>query len=139
MANMTLDGRERLLAVHFPKKGTPEKRTKVNLIRYADDFCLTGASKELLEQEVKPLVEQFLSERGLQFSSEKTVITHIEQGFDFLGQTVRKYQKGKEAKFFITPSNGPVEAQVHKLKLVKRSMFGRAKLPLLRQRLLYAA
>ncbi len=36
-------------------------------------------------------------------------------------------------------SNGPVEAQVHKLKLVKRSMFGRAKLPLLRQRLLQVA
>jgi transposase len=36
-------------------------------------------------------------------------------------------------------SNGPVEAQVHKLKLVKRSMYGRAKLPLLRQRLLHAA
>ena len=35
-----------------------------------------------------------------------------------------------------TYSNGPVEAQVHKLKLVKRAMFGRAKLPLLRQRLL---
>jgi transposase len=34
-------------------------------------------------------------------------------------------------------SNGPVEAQVHKLKLVKRSMFGRAKLPLLKQRLLH--
>ena len=36
-------------------------------------------------------------------------------------------------------SNGPVEAQVQKLKLVKRSMFGRAKLPLLRQRLLHVA
>src|SRR3989440_11819355 len=64
LANMTLDGLERLLAVHFPKKGRPEKRAKVNLIRYADDFCITGASKELLEQEVKPLVEQFLSDRG---------------------------------------------------------------------------
>src|SRR5436305_1664326 len=98
MANMALDGLERLLAAHFPKKGRPEKRAKVNLIRYADDFCITGSSKELLEQEVKPLVEQFLSERGLQLSSEKTVITHIEQGFDFLGQTVRKYTKGQEAK-----------------------------------------
>src|SRR5438876_9997269 len=77
IANMALDGLERLLASHFPKKGRPEKRAKVNLIRYADDFCITGASKELLEQEVKPLVEQFLSERGLQLSSEKTVITHI--------------------------------------------------------------
>lgn len=39
----------------------------------------------------------------------------------------------------LSVSNGPVEAQVQKLKLVKRSMYGRAKLPLLRQRLLHAA
>jgi hypothetical protein len=39
IANMALDGLERLLAAHFPKKGRPEKRAKVNLIRYADDFC----------------------------------------------------------------------------------------------------
>ena len=39
----------------------------------------------------------------------------------------------------LSVSNGPVEAQIHKLKLVKRSMYGRAKLPLLRQRLLHAA
>ena len=36
-AHMTLDGLERLLASHFPKKGSSEKRAKVNLIRYADD------------------------------------------------------------------------------------------------------
>src|SRR6266702_3392968 len=85
-------------------------------------FCITGASKELLEQEVKPLVEQFLSERGLQLSSEKTVITQIEQGFDFLGQTVRKYQKGKEAKFFITPSKKNVKAFLAKIrKHIKKS------------------
>jgi RNA-directed DNA polymerase len=116
IANMALDGLERLLATHFPKKGSPEKRTKVNLIRYADDFCITGVSKELLEQEVKPLVEQFLRERGLQLSSEKTVITHIEQGFDFLGQTVRKYRSGKRAKFFITPSKKNVKAFLAKIR-----------------------
>jgi RNA-directed DNA polymerase len=122
IANMALDGLERLLAAHFPKTGKESKRAKVNLIRYADDFCITGASKELLEQEVKPLVEQFLSERGLQLSSEKTVITHIEQGFDFLGQTVRKYQKGKEAKFFITPSKKNVKAFLAKIrKHIKKS------------------
>src|SRR5581483_11959200 len=109
-ANMTLDGLERLLAAHFPRTGKESKRAKVNRIRDADDVCITGASKELLEQEVKPLVEQFLSERGRQLSSEKTVITHIEQGFDFLGQTVRTYQKGKEFTFFITPSKKNVKA-----------------------------
>ena len=116
IANMALDGLERLLVTRFPKKGSPQKRAKVNLIRYADDFCITGASKELLEQEVKPLVEQFLAERGLQLSPEKTVITHIEQGFDFLGQTVRKYHKGKEAKFFITPSKKNVKAFLAKIR-----------------------
>jgi RNA-directed DNA polymerase len=122
LANMTLDGLEQLLISHFPKKGRPEKRAKVNFIRYADDFCVTGNSKELLEQEVKPLVEQFLRERGLQLSAEKTVITHIEQGFDFLGQTIRKYHRGKRTKFFITPSKKSVKAFLRKVrKRIKES------------------
>jgi RNA-directed DNA polymerase len=66
----------------------------VNLIRFADDFVITGASRELLEQEIKPLVQGFLAERGLELSPEKTQITDIEDGFDFLGHNVRKY-KGK--------------------------------------------
>ena len=44
LANMTLDGLERLLASRFPKRGKAGQRTKVNLIRYADDFCVTGSS-----------------------------------------------------------------------------------------------
>jgi RNA-directed DNA polymerase len=67
----------------------------VSLIRYADDFIITGRTKELLEGEVKPLVEQFLQLRGLELSPKKTVITHVEQGFDFLGQTVRRYPNGQ--------------------------------------------
>jgi hypothetical protein len=59
---------------------------KVNLIRYANDFIIIGRSKELLDTEVRPLVESFLARRGLQLSPEKTVITHINAGFNFLGQ-----------------------------------------------------
>ena len=66
----------------------------------ADDFVITGSSKELLETRVKPLIEQFLAERGLELSQEKTTITHIEDGFDFLGQNVRKYN----GKLIIRPS-----------------------------------
>ncbi|MHB8370999.1 MAG: hypothetical protein ACYDBP_15175, partial [Leptospirales bacterium] len=40
------------------------QKDKVNLARYADDFVITGASKELLEKNVRPLVEEFLKERG---------------------------------------------------------------------------
>ncbi len=122
IANMTLDGMEQLLASHFSKKSKTGKQAKINLIRYADDFCVTGSSKELLEQEVKPLIEQFLKERGLELSAEKTVVTHIEQGFDFLGQTVRKYRREKRFKFWITPSKKNVKTFLRKIrKRIKES------------------
>src|SRR6266566_3271360 len=105
LANCALDGLERVLQEKFPA----EKRLRshggekpcVHLVRYADDFVITSKSKELLEGEIKPLVEQFLQERGLELSPTKTVITHVEHGFDFLGQNVRRYPKGK---LFIKPS-----------------------------------
>ncbi|MBI5327037.1 MAG: group II intron reverse transcriptase/maturase [Deltaproteobacteria bacterium] len=82
LANMTLDGLERKLKIFKDKK--------VNLTRYADDFIITGATKEILE-EIQKVVELHLQERGLSLSPEKTKITHITDGFDFLGQNVRKY------------------------------------------------
>ena len=99
LSNCALDGLEQLLREKFPRKkrlsSLGGKFPAVNLIRYADDFVITGRSKELLEGEIKPLVEQFLHERGLELSPTKTVITHVEKGFDFLGQNVRKYPNGK--------------------------------------------
>ena len=61
----------------------------------ATHLVITSKSKELLEGEIKSLVEQFLRERGLELSPTKTVITHVEHGFDFLGQNVRRYPNGK--------------------------------------------
>ena len=91
IANLTLDGLERLLRAHYPPNTKRAQRAKVNLVRYCDDFIITGSSQAVLEQEVQPLVEHFLHERGLELSKAKTNITHIEHGFDFLGQNVRKY------------------------------------------------
>jgi len=76
------------------------------------DFIITGRSKELLENEVKPLVETFLAERGLQLSPTKTAITHISEGFDFLGQNVRKY----DGKLLIKPSAKNVKAFLNKVR-----------------------
>ncbi len=87
LANMVLDGLEAMLKKHF-------KGQKVNYIRYADDFLVTGNSKELLEYQVKPVIEDFMAKRGLMLSPEKTKITNIADGFDFLGWNFRKY-KGK--------------------------------------------
>lgn len=89
LANMALDGLERVV-----KQGVPPG-SKVHVIRYADDFVITAPSKELLEQIIQPVVEQFLERRGLELSLEKTKITHIREGFDFLGITLRKYHKDK--------------------------------------------
>ncbi len=115
LANMTLDGLEAVLEAHFGPKGNRRAgKTKVNLVRYADDFIITGSSKELLEQEVKPLVVAFLATRGLVLSEEKTRTTHISAGFDFLGQTVRKFGK----TVIITPSKKNIQALTAKIKSI---------------------
>jgi len=91
LANLCLDGLESCMY-----KNIHEKRShKINVIRYADDFIITGESKEWLEEVVKPRVIQFLDSRGLTLSEEKTHITHVSKGFDFLGWNVRKYPNGK--------------------------------------------
>jgi RNA-directed DNA polymerase len=95
LANFTLDGLETQLSKQYPKATQQGRKAKINLVRWADDFIITGASKELLEQEIKPLVETFLQVRGLRLSPEKTHITHITDGFDFLGQNIREYDNGK--------------------------------------------
>jgi RNA-directed DNA polymerase len=116
LANLTLDGLERCLRERFSKRTDAGQRAKVHLIRYADDFIVTGSSKELLEREVKPLVEQFMRERGLELSQEKTTITPIEDGFDFLGQNVRKYH----GKLLIKPAKKAVKAFLQRVrKIVK--------------------
>jgi RNA-directed DNA polymerase len=113
LANLTLNGLERSLREHFPQ--THERsQTKVNLVRFADDFIVTGASQELLEREVRPLVEAFMRERGLELSVEKSTITHIAEGFDFLGQNVRKY----EGKLLIKPLKKNVTAFLDKVRTV---------------------
>jgi RNA-directed DNA polymerase len=108
LANLVLDGLEKELHEQFPKSGS-NPNAKVNFIRYADDFVISGNSKELLENEVKPLVEQFLKARGLELSPDKTCITPIQDGFDFLGQNIRRYHEGlrikpsaKNVKTFLT-------------------------------------
>jgi RNA-directed DNA polymerase len=108
---MTLDGLEDV-AVKAASKGQ-----KVNVVKYADDFIITGASKELLEEKVKPAVAAFLRERGLELSPEKTRITHIEVGFDFLGFNVRKYN----GKMLIKPAKGSMNALLAEVRALIKS------------------
>jgi RNA-directed DNA polymerase len=105
-ANMALDGLERRLRRRF------RSHHKVNLVQYADDFIITGASRVLLENEVKPLVEQFIAERGLTLAEEKTRVVHIDDGFDFLGFHVRKYN----GTLLIKPAKSSIAAVKEKVR-----------------------
>lgn len=121
LANMTLDGLERVLQRAFPRKdlgrGRGKYNPKVHLVRYADDFIITGTSVEILRNEVRPLVEQFLAVRGLALSAEKTRMTHIDEGVDFLGQHLRKYH----GKLLVTPSRQNVHAFLQKVRAIIRA------------------
>ena len=104
LANMTLDGMERILARRFPKGN-------VYFIRYADDFLVTTPTKERAE-EARETIREFLAERGLELSEEKTVITHIDDGFDFLGYNFRKYN----GRLLIKPSQKSIKTITEKIK-----------------------
>jgi RNA-directed DNA polymerase len=117
IANLALDGLERLLRQHYTLTTKRGQQAKVHLTRYADDFIISGCSYELLQEEVKPLVERFLRQRGLELSPEKTHITHIEDGFDFLGQNVRKYA----GKLLIKPARKNVKTFLGKVRQVVKA------------------
>ncbi|NOV25206.1 group II intron reverse transcriptase/maturase [Cupriavidus necator] len=114
LANVALNGLERQLAASFEKKlGVAKTRKlKVNVVRYADDFVITGTTPEILQNEVKPWVEQFLAVRGLTLSTEKTRIVNIADGFDFLGWNFRKYS----GTLLIKPSRKNVQTFYRKVK-----------------------
>ena len=91
---------------------------RLNITIYADDFIVTANNREILE-EVKGIITTFLKERGLELSQEKTIITNIDQGFNFLGWNFRKYN----GKLIIKPSTESIKnlkGKVH--EIVKTSM-----------------
>jgi len=120
LANMVLDGMEQAISnatgITFKKNGWQNSnKFKIHMVRYADDFVITGKDKEVLENTVLPVIEQFLVSRGLQLSKEKTIITSVYEEFDFLGQNIRKYDNGK---LLIRPSKDSFKSMVAKIKEV---------------------
>ncbi len=103
LAVMALSGLEhKLRSTNAEQRG----REKINLIAYADDFVVTAASEQILKEKVIPILTEALKEVGLEFSPDKTKITKIEEGFDFLGFNLRKYG----GKLLIKPSKVSVKS-----------------------------
>lgn len=118
LANWTLNGLEAELIAHLKAKWgiAKAKKLKVGVIRYADDFVITGASREVLCDEIQPWVEAFLLERGLKLAVAKTKIVNIDEGFDFLGWNFRKYVRKDSKKLLIKPSKKNVNTFYEKLR-----------------------
>lgn len=114
LANAVLDGLEKVLTKHFGFSKDQRNKNRVNLIRFADDFVITGITREILANKVKPLVSNFLKERGLELSEEKTKIVNVKEGFDFLGQNIRKYG----SKLLIKPAQKSIKALLGKVKTI---------------------
>lgn len=107
LANLALDGLE--ACIH--QAAAPQT---AHFIRYADDFLVIAHEQAVLAERVKPAIQQFLSARGLTLSAEKTVITSIRDGLDFLGQHLRKY--GRRATLLITPSQANVQRFLERIQ-----------------------
>ena len=122
------------LFIRDPKQLTKQKQAELELICQRSETA----------RKTYALTQQFMSmlrlRRGQDFELWLSAVeaSSIPELCRF-AQGLLKDKAAVVAGLTLSYSNGPVEAQVHKLKLVKRSMYGRAKLPLLRQRLLHAA
>jgi RNA-directed DNA polymerase len=115
LANMTLDGIENTLADKYLKSRSGRidrnhAKYKVNFCRYADDFIVTAKTEEIA-RDVKELMKNFLKDRGLELSDEKTLITHIDNGFDLLGWNFRKYN----GKLLVKPSKKSIDKVTEKI------------------------
>jgi RNA-directed DNA polymerase len=117
IANMALDGLEAAVHASIGVSKLARRTAKLNVIRYADDFVVTGASKEVLESTVLPAIRRFMAVRGLELSEEKTRITRITEAFDFLGQNVRKYG----GKLLIKPARKSVSSLLEKVRGIIKS------------------
>jgi len=131
LANIALHGMEEALDIRWVKHGSRGARARNSkagyaLIRYADDFVVLADSKEKAES-ARGKLETWLKTRGLALSEEKTSITNVHEGFDFLGFTIRRYLTKKKKSGFVTmttPSKKSVKAFAERMKKEWRALRG---------------
>jgi RNA-directed DNA polymerase len=107
LLNVALHGLEEAAGVRYHRSGTRAGDVMADspvVVRYADDLvalCLSRAQAE----EVKARLATWLAPRGLAFNEDKTHVVHLDDGFDYLGFNVRRYQ----GKLLIKPSKAAIQ------------------------------
>jgi RNA-directed DNA polymerase len=118
LANIALHGLEKALGVTHNSRG--ELNGKRAIVRYADDFVVFCETKEDADTTVFTLTE-WMKDRGLSLSEEKTKIIHLKEGFDFLGFNIRHYAVTNTKtgwKLLIKPSKKSMQELRNKVKQV---------------------
>ncbi len=125
LANIALDGLEKALGITYHRNNSrPGSFWQINrnaiglFVRYADDFVVLTDSEEKANI-IKTKLKEELSEMGLELSEEKTRITHLNEGFDFLGWNFRRYDTTTRSKGKITlikPSKESIQSFKNTLK-----------------------
>lgn len=123
LLNIALHGMEEAAGVEYRTRKGMEPGAKPGtpvLVRYADDFVVLTHSKEEAERAKRELA-LWLEPRGLRFNEEKTQITHLEKGFDFLGFNI---QRSSERKVVTQPSKDAVRRIRERLRTEVKTLNG---------------
>jgi len=131
LANIALHGMEQVLGIKYRLRkgrayGSELMPDSVGLVRYADDFVVFCHTQQEAG-EVQRRLAAWLLERGLVFSPEKTRITNLDDGFDFLGFNVRQYAVTNSRtgyRLLIKPSKKSVKKHAQKLRDIFRQCHG---------------
>jgi len=124
LANIALHGMEEALGIRYDNWG--RNQSKRAIVRYADDFVVFCESREDAE-EVIGVLKEWLRERGLELSKEKTRISHLTEGFNFLGFNIKHYKSQNARtgwKLLIKPSKESVCELKDKLREAWYSLKG---------------
>ena len=100
-----------------------ETKGDYRVVRYADDFVIFAKSKEDIEA-IPSILSPYLEERGLELAEDKTRITHISDGFDFLGFNFRRYKTFNGFKHLCKPSQESIKKFKSKVSDICRQFNG---------------
>ncbi len=133
LANIALHGMEEALGIKYKWHKDAKKKeggcwynaSNLALIRYADDFVVLTENREDAEV-AKKIISKWLSEKGLELSEEKTNISHLSDGFDFLGWNFRKYVSTSRRSGMITLIK-PSRKNIQKFKEGLKELFKNSK------------
>jgi RNA-directed DNA polymerase len=122
LANIALHGMEECLGINRHKNG--RINSPYTLIRYADDFIVACRSEKEAKQ-AQTKINMWLQSRGLSLSNTKTHITHIRDGFEFLGFNIRLYTSKHKNVLLIKPSKQSQVKLRANLKTTWKSLLGK--------------